>query len=268
MDNSENLKYFVIEWMKGASITKLNKLWGNFFSETDLKDEMNRYINKFLQYRYPWGFTVFLMVLIYSLNKNFEKMPKNLQELPSKIRELPVFIKYGLNNPSACMARSVGINTRETSLKIAKLFKGNDFKDFVEWFAELDIKDVLSLKISKFETDNIFNLIQDLSINFNTFSDIQSSKFDVKGIYYSGESRRISKKLKIGDILTLKRDFDNKYDVYAIKIMYKAHRLGFVPKKLARIIAVEMDLNNIDLEVEVIKIQKNESHYNITVKLI
>ncbi len=36
--------------------------------------------------------------------------------------------------------------------------------------------------------------------------------------------------LKIGTVLTLKREEDNKFDPYAVAIYFNEHKLGFVPR--------------------------------------
>ena len=80
--NNEILSDFVMWWIKGISISELKTLWDNSFSETDLKDKMQLYINQFLNYRYPWGITVFLLILIYHLNRHFDGIPEDFKNLP------------------------------------------------------------------------------------------------------------------------------------------------------------------------------------------
>ncbi|MHA1505097.1 MAG: DEAD/DEAH box helicase, partial [Candidatus Heimdallarchaeota archaeon] len=56
--NGTRLSDFVMKWTKGTPISELKTLWKTYFSETNIKDKMQLYINQFLNYRYPWGITV------------------------------------------------------------------------------------------------------------------------------------------------------------------------------------------------------------------
>lgn len=264
-DNKEELSFFVSEWVNGSSIIELNVLWRIFFSDSPLKDEMHEYINKVLEYRYPWGFTIFLLILIYSLNKHFLDMPKKYDDLPENIRNLSSYIKYGLNVPSACIAKSIGINTRETSLKIANYFGNVEIKEFIEIFKNLDDEDMEKLNLSRFEQNNVIYLIQKLNFGTITIDELKTLEFNVKGIYYSDERRQLASQIKIGDILELERDFLNSYDVYAIKLMQNDLELGYVPRSIAKILAVEMDLNERPFLAKIIKI---ENEYQIKFRIM
>jgi len=171
-------------------------------------------------------------------------MPEDFKDLPEKVRNLPSFIKYGLNNIPACMAKSVGVSTREASLGIASIYSGrNNFEEFIIWFANLDMIDIANLDISEFERKDILYLSQKLNIKKWATETFESIKCDVKGIPYEESRKKLSRKINIGDTLTLQRDFENPYDIYAIKLMFENTQLGFIPRDIAKILAIEMDLN-------------------------
>jgi len=266
--NNEILSDFVMRWIQGMPINELKTLWDNSFSETDLKDKMQLYINQFLDYRYPWGITVFLLILIYHLNRHFDDIPEDFKNLPEKVRNLPSFIKYGLNNIPACMAKSIGVSTREASIEIAGIYSGgNDFKEFIIWFANLDVTDIKSLDISGFERKNILYLSQKLNVEKWAIKTFEPIKCDVKGIPYEEGRKKLSEEVNIDDTLTLERDFENPYDIYAIKLMFEDVQLGFIPRNIAKILAIEMDLNGRKFQAKIIDKSEMKDSHLITVEI-
>lgn len=267
-ENNRILSDFVMKWIKGVPISELKTLWDDSFSETDLEDKMQLYINQFLNYRYPWGITVFLLILIYHLNRHFNDIPEDFKDLPEKVRNLPSFIKYGLNNIPACMAKSVGVSTREASLEIASIYLGrNNFEEFIIWFANLDITDIANLDISEFERKDILYLSQKLNIKKWATETFEPTKCDVKGIPYEESRKNLSIKVNIGDTLTLERDFENPYDIYAIKLMFENTQLGFIPRDIAKILAIEMDLNGRKFQAKIIDKSEMKDFYLITIEI-
>lgn len=264
-EDNEQLIAFVSKWVNGTTITELRDFWDDCFDNSDLNEQMNEYINKMLEYRYPWGFSVFLMILIYNLNKNFNDMPKKYDDLPDNIRNLPSYIKYGLNIPSACIAKSIGVNTRETSLKLANYFGDVELNAFIDIFKNLNDEDMEKLNFSVFEQTNIIYLIQKLNFGTITIDELKSSEFDVKGIYYSKERSQLASRIRINDILKLERDLMNEYDIYAIKIMQGNLELGYVPRNISKILAVEIDLNERSFSA---RITSKEDIYKIKFKIL
>jgi len=267
-ENNRILSDFVMKWTKGTSISELKTLWETYFSETNIKDKMQLYINQFLNYRYPWGITVFLLILIFHLNRHFDDMPEDFKDLPEKVRNLPSFIKYGLNKIPACMAKSIGISTREASLEIASKYTGeNILKEFVIWFANLDIKDIKNLDISEYERKNILYLSQKLNIKKWATEILKPIKCDVKGIPYEEGRKKLSIEINIGDVLTLEREFENPFDIYAIRLIFEDTQLGFIPRDIAKILAIEMDLNGRKFQAKITDKSKMKDFYFITIEI-
>lgn len=245
-DNREKLNNFVYTWINGSSINELNKFWNdNFPEDNELNGKIQLYINQFLEYRYPWGVTAFLLILIYHLNKDFENMPNKIEELPENIKNLPSFIKYGLNEPIACMSKSVGVNSREACLELVNEYEGDyEFEEFIKWFSEIDILDIQDLNISEYEIKNILytaNNLNFLKWSSDKFENIESY---IRGIIHEKSRIELYNQIEISDILRLERDLNNPYDMFSIKIMYKNTLVGFVSKDIEKRLAIEMDLNN------------------------
>jgi Superfamily II helicase len=263
--NHKELTSFVIHWMDGSNINELKELWANYFTDNPLENAMYDYINKLLEYRYPWGVTIFLLILVFILNKNYSDAPIKYDDLPGNIKNLSSYIKYGLNTPSACAAKSLGVNTRETSLKISDYVGNVQLKEFINILKNLDSEDIEILNLSNFESENILYLIQKLNFGKITFEELKSLEFEVKGINYSDERIQLASKIEIGDILELKRDPNNIYDVYAVKIVYEDMELGFIPRNISKILAVEMDLNKRSFQALIIN---KEDEYRLKFGII
>jgi helicase len=95
----------------------------------------------------------------------------------------------------------------------------------------------------------------------------QSYKFYVRGISYKEERIQTSMILEIGQNLSYKRDIENLYDPYAIKIFYEERELGFVPREYSKSIATEIDLNNVEYDIVISKIEPIRNYQNIEVEM-
>ena len=68
-------------------------------------------------------------------------------------------------------------------------------------------------------------------------------------------------------ILTLKRDFENEYDPYAIFVMHNNIPIGFIPKEYSKFISTEMDINNSEYEVKILNIYPKTAYNEIYIKI-
>lgn len=57
--------------------------------------------------------------------------------------------------------------------------------------------------------------------------------------YYAGET--LWQEMKVGDELTLVREPDNPHDANAVRIEWRGHKLGYLPRAENRAVAAEMD---------------------------
>ncbi len=55
------------------------------------------------------------------------------------------------------------------------------------------------------------------------------STFDIAGFTY-WEGCLVFNELKIGSLLRIEREDDNKFDAYAVALYYQEHKLGFIPR--------------------------------------
>ena len=57
--------------------------------------------------------------------------------------------------------------------------------------------------------------------------------------YYAGET--LWQEMKIGDELALVREPDNAHDANAVRVQWRGHKLGYLPRAENRAVAAEMD---------------------------
>ena len=67
---------------------------------------------------------------------------------------------------------------------------------------------------------------------------VQSSPLAGSQYYAVGEFWR---QLQVGDALTLVREPDNRHDRHAIRVEWRGHKLGYVPRSENRSVAAAMD---------------------------
>lgn len=240
-----NLELFIIAWMNGDNLDTLRSLWIQSVGE-EYVDLMNVYIEDCLAYRYPWGVTSVTAIALFILKADRTELNKGIINFPSKI-------KNGLTNQVALWSATIGINSRETCIILANNYPGSlDFNNFINWFLNLSVEEVIATGIiSKYQLRNIFNIISKLGLKNGVNRSDANHSFYVKGIIYETERLEVSKDVEVGDVLLLKRQYDNEYDPYAIQVLYKDKQLGFVPRKLAKIFAFEMDVMNKTIECNV-----------------
>ena len=174
------------------------------------------------------------------------------------------YIKYGLNNPTSCLARSLGIKSRQVSLHLYEKSNYLEGKNFIRWLSNLTSEEIETFDISKFDKENLKNVSLKLSpTSYRT--EINEFIFVVKGTYFHKDWQGVSKDIKLGEQLNYKRDVQNKYDPYAILILKEDKPFGYVPREYSKIIASDIDIEETDYEVVVENIIENKQYNQIEV---
>lgn len=196
---------------------------------------MNILISDGLYYRYTWAFTAFINILCHNFNISWEDLPENIKNLPS-------YVKFGLNNPTACLARSLGIKNRDTAMLLSSESNNLSGRNFIKWVANLSTEDLEGYPISRYDKQNIIDTA--LKLNPNRYLETPSSfNFNVKGIPYAEERIQTSLSVEVGYKLSYQRDIENVYDPFAIKIFHEGRELGFIPREYSKLISTEIDIN-------------------------
>lgn len=232
--NPISYKPIVESWTNGQSISDLITLWRN---STNLDiDDFHIFISKGLYYLYPWGLSAFLIILAYKIEIQFTELPENIKNLPS-------FVKYGLNNSTGCLARSLGVKSRQVALLLFERSSRRHGKDFVKWLSNLTIEEIETFGLSQFDAENLREVCTKITPNSHR-ADSAEFQFVVKGTSFNTEWAITSKEIQFGELLNYRRDEENLYDPYAIFVLRNENPIGYVPREYSRIIASAIDIEN------------------------
>ena len=219
-----------------------------------------KFISKALYYLYPWGFSSFLQILAYKLGIEFKDLPEDIKNLSS-------YIKYGLNNPTSCLARSIGIKSRQVSLFMYEESNFLEGKDFIKWVSNLTKDEIESFKLTEFDKENLIGV--SLKLTPNSYrTTINKFEFIIKGTYYSPKWSETSLEIEVGEELTYKREEQNEFDPYAIMILKDENQLGYVPREYAKLISSEIDIESSNYTLTVIGVNSREEYNEINVQMI
>ncbi len=252
--------YFAIikDWVSGETIQSLIKKW-----EEDIDKNVSKFhilISKGLYYLYSWGISSFLIILSYKLSMEFKDLPENIKNLPS-------YLKYGLDNSTSCLTRSLGVKSRQVSLFLYEKSGELKGKNFIRWLSNLTNEEIETFDISKFDKENIRNVSLKLSpTSFRT--KINKFRFFIEGTYFNEDWKKISKSINIGEKLSYKRDEQNKYDPYAILILKGDKAFGYVPREYSKIIATEIDIEETKYKIIVEKVIKKTKYKKVGIRMI
>lgn len=264
---ASSLYKVLIAWIEGNNIDNIYVEWANIVpGKLKPKGKIFVFLSQGVNFRFPWGVTAFITILAHQLGKSLDELPKNIQSLSS-------FLKSGLNTRLACFSLSLGISSRELSEFIAIKYEtifGNedDYQLFLKWLSNLTFNEIDTWAINKIEKENI----NDVALKFNSKKSQTNLpaeiEFRIRGTFYFEDAKENSLKIKIGDVLKYKRDFENIHDPLAISILNQEDEiLGYIPRNFAKFLSVEIDLNNQRFEIEVNDIEVNDGFNDIFVAL-
>ena len=230
-------------WLQGKSIQDIYKLT----FATDPVEQLSRYIQDLFGYRLPWIISGMFRIARESLDIQEDK-------LTEYIRSYPSMVKYGLPDPVATWAMSAGITARRTALQIAEAFQtistGQSHEDFITWLADLSDDSLRNdYEISGYVLEELRYKLGRMAINdllrpIMPLHEMLPKRTKVAGISY--DNRWIAaRRVRAGDGLELRRDYDNPVDINAVGIYHQSGQIGFLPRNLAQRLASEIDAGNI-----------------------
>ena len=257
--NIEPNNYYDIigKWISGQTIQNLIILWNEQTGKNIL--DFHIFISKALYYLYPWSMSSFLIVLAYKLSIDFSDLPENIKNLTS-------YIKYGVNNSTSCLARSLGIKSRQVSLFLYEESNYLKGKQFIRWLSNLTNKEINSFDISEFDKDNLKSV--SLKLTPSSYRvDIQEFQFFIKGTYFNTDWQETSKNVYVGEKLNYKRDEHNEFDPYAILVLKEDNEFGYIPREYSKLIASEIDIEETKYEILVVSINDKEEYNEIEIRM-
>jgi helicase len=245
------------KWITGDDINDLQRTWATISGNPQ---HLHVLIAEGFYYRFPWGITSFLTILCHQLRIERADLPSNISGLSS-------YVKYGVNNTTACLARSLGIKNRDTALLIAEKSNNRTGRDFIRWLANLTMEDINEFNVNHFDGRNVLNVA--LKLSPQRFISVPDEfNFNVRGITYETERMNNSLRIEVNDLLTLTREPSNPFDAYAVKISVNEHELGYVPREVAKIMAFEMDISNVKYIAQVVETTERDNYKDLSVKAI
>jgi helicase len=237
-------------WISGSDIDDLQGAWSTL---SDEPSHLHILIADAFYYRYPWGIASFITILSAKLGRGRDSFGVGLKNLST-------YMKFGLNNPTACLAKGLGIKNRDVALLLSNESNGLEGKNFIAWFANLTMEDVQDYEISRYDQLNILNVA--IKLTPQRYADTpRSYSFYIRGIPFENQRKATSSTVQINDALVYQRDTINQFDPYAIKILKGDSELGFVPREFSKQISVELDVNASDYSIVVTNIE-TETDYN------
>lgn len=245
-----------LAWITGDDIDTLLLKWAEL---SDNPDVFNLLVSEGYYFRFPWIISSFIEILLFRLDLKRTDLPENINSVIS-------FIKYGLDNPRACLLRSIGIKNREVAIQLDTYSGGLSGKDLIVFIANLTIQDIRGLDLTKFDEENIISVA--LKLTPQRFPLLPAKfSFWLKGVSYSEEQRNVSNTLKVDAELDLIRIFDNAFDPYAIEFQYEGKLVGYMPREYAKMISVEIDVNQTEYFTQVTEVVNYGNYQSIYVKI-
>jgi superfamily II DNA/RNA helicase len=260
LDNNHRITDYlniIIDWVNGITLAELINDWNN-----TLKSDISNFhilLSQGLYYIFPWGMTAFLILIAYEIGSDYK-------ELPDTIKSVPGYFKYGQNNSTACLARSLGIKSRDIA---AMLFEKSNHLikvDFIRWLSNLTYDEISLFNISEFDINNIVDVVLKM-IPSGSNSFMQEYVFELKGTIYNPDWSIESKKIKQNDILVYRRDDKNPHDPFAIVILHENNPVGYIPRDYAKRLSAEIDIEEKSYRINVTKIDPFDSYNRITVRM-
>nr|WP_315167444.1 DEAD/DEAH box helicase [uncultured Flavobacterium sp.] len=249
--------YTIMEmWVIGMPLETIIKEW----KEEQTIEQFHLFLAKGLFYLYPWGLTAFMNILIFRLDIESDEIPENIKNLSS-------YLKYGLNDSTACLARSLGIKNRDVVLLLLPLSRFKVGSDFIKWLSNISAIKVRNLDISEFDKENILTVSRRLTPKrFNKLPDILT--FDIQGTEDRKMWRDRSRQVEIGSELTTSRRSYNNEDPYGIHLLFNNRPIGRIPAEYSKILSAEMDINDAEYFITVTEVIVGKHYNTLTVALV
>lgn len=249
--NKDFLKNFTKKWIDGENIVSLITLWKNQFAD----EKIYAFLNKSLQYNFSWGIHSLLEILIWHLNILCGYKLDGIDDLPTNIKNFSSYVKYGLNNPEACKCKNLGIENRETCIKLVNEYCNENDSN---WFFNIDFNNLKNNPNFNYsEKKEVIQILQEKNFNQKQLDTILEKPIEIS---------INTNELYVGSILLLERDLTDKYNLYKINLKYKNNIVGSLPINYSKALAIEIDLNNVNLLAEVIDIKDNRANIIMTLR--
>ena len=220
------------EWMNGSYPDAQYVAGHNSAKGVDLITT-SMFVEEYFGRLLPWGLSSLLRVSqdVLDLDRN---------NIPDEIRYLPIMVKYGVSTFEAGWCMVAGIPFRRLAEKISARYVSthdtSDYTEFMKWFSTCDANFFMKLGLDKIFIEDVMRAVSRHGRN----PLLSSAPAD-----YLREPIRLelatTSRCRVGDMLELKREYDNKYDRNAITISLDKRVLGSLERNVAQVIAPYID---------------------------
>ena len=241
-------------WLRGSTVSAIeNELLGT----NNEGHELGRFAGEFFVHTLPWAASVMI-----TLAKQAHSLDTN--DISVYGRSFPSMLRYGVPNPEAAWCMSLGVGSRRAAILMAADYRSSvgipSYSDFRDWFASIeafDLRNRYSLEGRPLE--NAIRATRrvgasaldglDLDVTATLPTDVQ-----VVGTQFENRWVQILD-LSPGMPVTLRREIDNAFDRNAILVVTDSGELGYLPRRVAQHLALEID-SGLSLRAEVVSAQQ------------
>jgi helicase len=243
-------------WLQG---TPIGELIDRFSSDAASPERIAKFIEDFFAYLLAWTSTAFVNISTYVVGIKH-------QEVSNLARFFPSMIKYGVPNPASCWALAWGISSRDLAIRVAARFSAQvgqgSFPEFAEWLGKQDsetLKHEFGLESSTAE--DVTRALAKSGTNpvlrhYADTEQILPCAVRVRGTKYENK-RLVAQGSKVGDVVTLVRDYGNHIDRNAVDVHLDGQSLGYIPRQIAQLMAPDIDCG-LELEARVAEVRHGE----------
>lgn len=245
-------------WIQGCPIETIRQSWLEIESNID---GLFNYITDYLTYKYPWIISSFFTILNH-------KTGMSQNNYPPDIKNIVNYIKCGVNKESACFANVLGIKDRQACLVLDERSGDKTGILFLQWLSNLREEEIDSFGFDNITKDNVIDVISNITPNSKkAFKNV--FQCFVQGTEYIAEYAQNSLQILLDSKLVLERDLNNKYDVFAIKVLTEQRLiLGYLPREIAFILSPEIDINEKMFTIEIVSVVNKEAYNLVEIKVL
>lgn len=265
-DFTGDLTELASDWVDQVPMPEIT---GKHLTQDSDEKKFHRFISDFFGFRMPWGIGAYLAIAEHVLESD--------REVSETVRWLPTMIRYGVRNPNASWAMTLGCPSRELSGLLAAAFaseadrSGATYTAFVTWFASLTEEDfVYRFGASPHEAEVLTRRSASMvpgnrSIAASLRAGVSVSRTAVSGLHYDNRVAALGG-VAHGSAVRLVRDYGNQYDPNAIEVRGSGGLLGYVPRTEARLIAPLMDVGA-EMAGTVVAIDRSQSAPRLEIEI-
>ena len=231
-------------WIRGTDAGEMRAQFTDAATSAEL---FSRFLEHYLGYRLPWGASGLLRIARSELEIADEEVTPTAQYLSA-------MLKFGVSTPAASWAMTLGVPSRAVAQAMGADFSrdhpAGDFGDFRPWLGAIDLE---GLRTTYGIRPPLLDAVQQVCLRTGSNPLLHAAQgferqlpavVPVRGIGFENRAAN-ARAVRVGQPLSLQRDYDNIADRNAILLFDGEREIGYVPRSLAQLIAAEMDTGRV-----------------------